>query len=541
MKSFYLTSGIFIIIAVILLSGCVEKETEKEISMKISDIIATVDTDVILFYVEFNDSVEGEVKFYILDKNDTYIGSARIENKTALLLFNNSDRKLKAGNYKLKVECKSINKEKIFNLQILKYPAYIQMELNFERIYFKDPLEISVNLNSQNNSNKEIYIFANEKLIGKDLTDDEGNAKFSLNLMNFSNALENKVKIIALYKGDDFFENSTAEQEIVITRRIPTKIIAENIIEESDVTSIVISPSVRTYKDEIINASLKFYYGNEKINIINITEKNYTKDYTLNISKFKKGNYKIDITFDGNEIYENSSKSIILSLAKVYENSGVKIKSFTDEKISGLRNKKFSIYTDNTSWTKSCAYEFADIADQKNGMPLYIFAAKENEIIIDKNFVQIFTKKDNKNLPCHVFLCEYKNINCSLSKIFDTLGNYENFTVVIDTKIIEKNALKEYLEMLKAFGFIREYLKEKKNKEVSINQYVMENNKCASSKNLKNFTDCNFEGIFIIYSNKSEIYTKNGKIFLNGNEDTLYYEEMILKTIILPEWKELLK
>ncbi|MFN3527925.1 MAG: hypothetical protein ACK4YO_02360 [Candidatus Altarchaeaceae archaeon] len=528
MKNFYLIFGITITIA-LLISGCVEQK--KEIAIKVNDVIAFVDVDEISIYVEFNDTVDDYVNFYIIDGNETFIGKAKIENKTANFLFNNSDRKLKYGDYKLKAECKAINKTKIFNLQILRYPVYINMDLNFKKIYFKDPLEISINLISGNSSGKEILIYANEKLIGKNLTDDEGNTKFYINLENFS---EKKLKIRAIYEGDELFENSSAEEEILITEKIPTKIVARSIETELR-DNITLSVNFTTYKNEAINKDLKFYYGSNEIEIIN--KSNNT--YILNISKFKRGNYKIDIVFEGDEIYEGNNNSIILSIAKIYENSGVKIKSFGNE-INEFKNKKFSIYTDATNLTKVCAYEFkdADIVDQEKGIPLYIFSGN-NEIIIDKE-IKIFTQ-NYENLPCHIFLCEYYEINCSLSKIADTLGDYKNFNIVIDSKIQNKEVLEEYIKILKALGFIQEYLKDKKGKNISINQYIMENNKCAPAENLKNLSDCNFDGIFIIYSNVSEFYSRDGKIFMKGNEKTLKYEEIILKRIILPQFDELIK
>jgi len=517
------------LVLILAFSGCVEQKKDVDLMLS-NEISYPVNFSPIIIYGKFNESVNGTVNFYI---NDRFIGSANSNNTDVFMYYNGT---LVPGSYKIKVEFPGndkFNNASAFSvLKIYKLKPSLSIGVEPEgKIYFKDALNVSVSLrNERECANKEILVYVNDDVY-KNFTDEECEAKFFV-----KNLKKGYLNISALYKGNEIYEDANASVPIEVISKIPVKIFGNDIEVESKEKNVSIYGDVKDYLGrDISNWTLKIMHNGRIIG--NLTS--HHKNYVLNISNWTTGTYLVSVVFDGDEIYENSSKDIFIQILNKYNISGVEVKS--EIQIEEMRNRKVAVYTDISNVSDYCAYELESIADQKGGYKLQIQKGNQNAIFIGKNFGIITIKQENVNdysmLPCHVFLCINKNINCSIIDVIDEIGNLENFSIAIDQDITNKKILNEYTNVMGALGYIQAYL-EKNGKKVYINQYIINKGKCQRYQNLteQETNDCNFSGIFIKKGEKRVMITEDRKILLEGDDTGLLTEMTILKWIISPDY-----
>ncbi|PKP55740.1 MAG: hypothetical protein CVT89_07695, partial [Candidatus Altiarchaeales archaeon HGW-Altiarchaeales-2] len=200
------------------------------------------------------------------------------------------------------------------------------------------------------------------------------------------------------------------------------------------------------------------------------------------------------------------------------------------------------VHTDGSNASEYCAYEFESIADQEKGYKIYINGGNKDSIFLGKNFGTITVKQGYEMLPCHVFLCMNKNINCSIPEVIEAIGQLENLSIALDEDVSGKKTFEAYNDVLSALGYIQGYLIIQKEKEIYMKKYIIKNNKCEfvpttnkyQNLTIKEVNDCNLNGIFIKNADKRFMGVKDGKILLEGDETGLFVEMTILKWLIAP-------
>jgi len=534
--SINLNLGVFgiLTLAVVLmltLSGCVEQKKDVILTMP-DEMYSPVNFSPILIYAKFNESVNGSVDFYV---NDKFIGNANSNGSNVFIEYSEN---LPSGEYKVKaVFSGNAQFNNASASGILKiYKRNTALDIGFEpdeRIYFKDSLNVNARLNAggeEECANKEISLFIDDKFFGKNLTNDECFAEWTVKNLNVGN-----VTIKGVYEGNEIYENATSIKNIEVISKIPVKIFADDREVEAKDKNITISADIKDYQGRnVTNYALKVM--SEGSLIAALTAKNTA--FTLDISNWTLGTHHLQFIFDGTEIYENNSKDIIVQIINKYNISGVEVKA--EIPIEQIVNKKISVYTDGSNTSEYCSYELESIADQKNGYKIQIQEGNKDTIFLGKFFGIITVKKGYELLPCHVFLCINKNINCSIPDVIEAMGQLENLSIAMDNEVRGK-PLNEYNNIIGALGYIQGYLA-KNGREIYIKPYLINGSKCqltALSDAYQNLTekeinDCNFKGIFIKNADKRFMYVKDEKILLEGDENGLFVEEIILKWIIAP-------
>lgn len=522
---------ILIVSLILILSGCIEQKKEINLTMA-KEITSPVNLLPIVIYAKFNESVNGSVNFYIDDK---FIGVANSNGSDVFIQY---DKNLSAGEYTVKAifagNDKFSNASASTRLQILKHNTILSIGFEpEERIYFKDSLEISAQLNAEREgecANKEILLYADDKLLGKNLTNDECFVKFTIKGLNVG-----ELNVKAEYEGNEIYKNAKDTKTINVISKIPVEIFSDSKEVEAKNKNVTITAFVKDYKGRDVNCTLKIMY-NENL-IVNLTAEHNT--HLLDLSNWTLGTYRLQVIFDGTEIYENASKDVFVQIINKYNISGVRVKA--EIPIEQIVNKKVSVYTDGSKVSEYCAYEFESIVDQKKGYRIQIRVGSDNEIFLGKNFGIITVKQGSyEMLPCHVFLCINKGINCSILEIIDTMGQLENLSIALDENVKGK-PLAIYNDIIGAMGYVQSYFFKNK-KEIYIKPYLIKGGKCILSPmrtvyqnlTMMETNDCNFKGIFIRNSDTRVMTVKDGKILIEGDENGLYVGGTILKWIIAP-------
>ncbi|OQX21709.1 MAG: hypothetical protein BWK75_02585 [Candidatus Altiarchaeales archaeon A3] len=517
----------------LILSGCVEQK--KDVSLTMNEMLSPINISPTFLYAKFNESVNGSVCFYMGDK---FIGDA---NSNGGVVFMEYYGNLTAGEYKVKAvfsgNAQFNNASASGMLKIFK--RNIVLDIGFEpdeRIYFKDSLNVKAQLKVEGEeegecANKEILLYVDDKFFGKNLTNDECFVEFTL-----KNLSTGELNVMGEYKGNEIYEDANATKNIEVISRMPVEIFADSKEVEPKDKNVTISASMKDYKERGINYGLKVTYNGNVI--ASLTSEN--KTFVLNISNWTLGTHHLQIIFDGTEIYENKSKDIVVQIINKYNLSGVEIKA--EIPLEQIVNKKISVYTDGSNVSDYCAYEFESIADQEKGYRIYINEGNKDSMFLGKNKGIITVKHGYEMLPCHVFLCMNKNINCSIPEVIEAIGELENLSIAID-KDVSGKPLVVYDEIRGTLGYIQAYFV-KNGRQIYIKPYLINGSKCELSptrtayQNLtvKEVNDCNFKGIFIKNADKRFMGVKDGKILLEGDETGLFVEETILEWLIAPEY-----
>ncbi len=532
-----LNLGVFGILAVVLmlaLSGCVEQK--KDVTLKMADEMSSpVNFSPIVFYAKFNESVNASVDFYI---DAQFIGNANSNGSNVFMEYYGN---LTAGEYKVKAifpgNAQFNNASASSILKIHKRNTILDVGFEPEdRIYFKDSLNVSAHLtigstdSKEECANKEILLYVGNKFLGKNLTNDECFAYWTL-----SNLDVGELNIKAEYKGNEIYEDANAAKSITIISKIPVKIFANSTEVELKDKDVTISADMKDYLGRNVpNRVLKLI--SEGRLIANLTAEHNI--FVLNISEFGLGSHRLQVVFDGTEIYENASNDVFVEIINKYNISGVEVKA--EIPLEQMFNKKISVYADGSNASEYCAYEFESIADQKNGYRIQIQEGNKDSIFLGKNFGIITVKQGYGMLSCHVFLCMDKNINCSIPDVFEAIGKLENLSIALD-KDVSGKPLVVYNEIRGTLGYIQAYFVQNR-RQIYIKPYLINGSKCELSptrtayQNLtvKEVNDCNFNGIFIRNADKRFMGVKDGKILLEGDENGLFAEETILKWLIAP-------
>ncbi len=531
-KGINLNLGVFGILAVVLmlaLSGCVEQK--KDVTLKMADEMSSpVNFSPTVFYAKFNESVNASVDFYI---DAQFIGNA---NSNGTDVFMEYYGNLSAGKYKIKAifsgNAQFNNASASSILKIHKRNTILDVGFEpDERIYFKDLLNVKAQLNVEGECvDKEILLYVGDKFFGKNLTNDECFADWTL-----SNLDVGELNIKAEYKGNEIYKDANAAKSITIISNIHVKIFANSTEVELKDKNVTISADMKDYLGRNVpNWALKVI--SEGRLIANLTAEHNT--FVLNISEFGLGSHRLQLVFDGTEIYENASNDVFVEIINKYNISGVEVKA--EIPLEQMFNKKISVYTDGSNTSEYCAYEFESIADQENGYRLQIQEGNKDSIFLGKNFGKITVKQGYEMLSCHVFLCMNKNINCSIPDVFEAIAKLENLSIALD-KDVSGKPLAVYNEIRGALGYIQAYFVQN-GRQIYIKPYLINGSKCELSptrtayQNLtvKEVNDCNFNGIFIRNADKRFMGVKDGKILLEGDENGLFVEETILKWLIAP-------
>ncbi|MDI6730003.1 MAG: hypothetical protein QMD06_00460 [Candidatus Altarchaeum sp.] len=528
--------GILAVVLILALSGCVEQK--KDVTLKMVDEMSSpVNFLPIVFYAKFNESVNASVDFYI---DAQFIGNA---NSNGTDVFMEYYGNLSAGKYKIKAifsgNAQFNNASASATFEIYKQNTVLDIGIEPEdKVYFKDSLNVSVRLNigitdnKEECANKEILLYTGDKFFGKNLTNDECFADWTLSNLNVG-----ELNIKAKYKGKEIYEDANADKSITITSKIPVKIFANSIEVELKDKNVTITADMKDYLGRNVpNWALKII--SEGRLIANLIAEHNT--FVLNISEFWLGNHRLQVVFDGTEIYENASNDIFVEIINKYNISGVEVKA--EIPLEQIFNKKISVYTDGSNTSEYCAYEFESISDQKKGYRIQIQGGKNDSIFLRKNFGIITVKQGYEVLPCHVFLCINKNINCSIPEVIEAIGQLENLSIAID-KDVSGKPLAVYNEIEGTLGYIQAYFV-RNGRQIYIKPYLINGSKCELSptrtayQNLtvKEVNDCNFNGIFIRNADDRFMGVKDGKILLEGDETGLFVEETILKWLIAPEY-----
>ncbi len=534
-KGINLNSGVFGILTVVLmltLSGCVEQK--KDVTLTINEMLSSVNILPTNFlYAKFNESVNGSVDFYIDDK---FIGNANSSGSNVFMEYYGN---LTAGEYKVKAifhgNAQFNNASASGILKIYKRNTILDVGFEpDERIYFKDSLNVKARLNVEGEegecADKEILLYVGDKFFGKNLTNDECFADWTI-----SNSDVGELNIKAEYKGNEIYKDANADKSIAIISKIPVKIFANSTEVELKDKNVTISADMKDYLGRNVpNRTLKLI--SEGRLIANLTAEHNT--FVLNISEFGLGSHRLQVVFDGTEIYENANNDVFVEIINKYNISGVEVKA--EIPLEQMFNKKISVYTDGSNASEYCAYEFESIVDQKNGYSLRIQEGNKDSIFLGKNFGIITVKQGYEMLSCHVFLCMDKNINCSIPDVFEAIGKLENLSIALD-KDVSGKPLAVYNEIRGTLGYIQAHIVQK-GRQIYIKPYLINGSKCELSptrtayQNLtvKEVNDCNFSGIFIRNADERFMGVKDGKILLEGDETGLFVEETILKWLIAP-------
>ncbi|NCN64885.1 MAG: Ig-like domain repeat protein [Candidatus Altiarchaeum hamiconexum] len=525
--------GILAVVLMLTLSGCVEQKKDVTLTMA-NEIRSPVNFLPVFLYAKFNESVKGSVSFYIDDK---FIGDA---NSNGSDVFMKCYENLSAKEYKVNAifsgNDKFNNASASTRLQIFKHNTVLDVVFEpDERIYFKDSLNVKAQLNVKGEegecTDKEILLYADDRFFGKNLTNDECIAEFT-----FKNLTAGELNVRGEYKGNEIYEDASATKNIEVTSKIPLEIFADSKEAEPKDKNVTISADMKDYLGRNISDwTLKLISDGKTI--ANLTAGH--KTLVLDISNRTLGTHHLQVVFDGTEIYESKRKDVFIQIINKYNISGVEVKA--EIPLEQIVNKKISVYSDGSNVSEYCAYEFESISDQKKGYHLQIQGGKRDSIFLGKNFGIITVKQDYEMLPCHVFLCINKNINCSIPEVIEAIGKLENLSIAMD-KDVSGKPLAVYDEIRGTLGYIQAYLVQN-GRQIYIKPYLINGSKCemyptrTAYQNLtKETNDCNFSGIFIKNADERFMGVKNGKILLEGDETGLFVEETILKWLIAPEY-----
>jgi len=545
-KVFLILATILAIFLAVFISGCVKeppKEKEK-LTIEMSDLIVHVGLNPVLSISLNKPLSDKKINFYLDEK---LIGSSLTTNGKAFFSYNQS---LKAGNYTIKAVFSGdddyLNTSSTRILSVVKIETKIRTS-NY-KIYFKENLSVDALLSSDagtiNGSLVKFYI--NNKLVGDNYTNEEGVAFLSL-----GNLKPGNYSLTVVFDGSDMYSSSDDTKNIEVTEKIPVIIKTYESKEEIGSNSTMINATLMDYKGNLINGKkLSFYYGKNLIGE-NITVEGNASIY-FNIKNLSTGSHLFIVNFIGDENYSESTSEGFITIKKEFEISGVKI--YTEIPVEELSRKKIDARRDSSDIAGYCIDEVRD-TEKENGNYIVNFKKDETNNIILKSGIAQIGLKDYDMLSCHIFLCLKNNIECNeINKIFDLLGKMENISVILDSNVINSNnsentTLQGYFELMKSIGVIQSYLYSN-GKLVYIKPYLMLNGTCilkTSMNDIQNLTqnetnNCDIEGIYIIKNDsENKIYTDGRKIILKGDSKALYVEEIILRTMITPNIKEILK
>lgn len=530
---------IFAIFLIVFISGCVETPKEKEkLGIEMFDLIVQADSKPILSLSLNKPLSDKRISFYLDGK---LIGSASTENGKAFFPYNQT---LKAGNYTIKAVFEG--DDNYSSTSTTKVLSVVKIETKIKTsdyiIYFKEDLSVDASLSSDSNAinGSIVKFYVSNKPVGSNYTNEEGASFLSL-----GNLKPGNYSLTAIFEGDEIYLSSNDSKNIEVTERIPAIIKAYDSIEEIGSNRTIIHAALTDYKGNLIKGQkLSFYYGKNLIGD-NITTEGNASIY-FNIKNLSLGSHLFTVNFRGDENYSESTAEAFITIKKEFEISGVRI--YTEIPVEELSGKKINLRTDSSDMAGYCIDEVEDIEKEKGDYTVNFKKDEENNIILKAGIAQIGLK-DYDMLSCHTFLCLKNNIKCDeINKIFDLLGEMENLSVILDSNA-EGKALQGYPELMKSLGVIQSYLYSN-GKLVYIKPYLMLNGTCIlkpSMNAIQNLTqnetnNCDIEGIYIIETtDENRIYSDGKKIILKGNSNALYIEQIILRTMITPNIKEILK
>ncbi|PKP57830.1 MAG: hypothetical protein CVT88_08345 [Candidatus Altiarchaeales archaeon HGW-Altiarchaeales-1] len=525
--------GILAVVLMLTLSGCVEQK--KNVTLTMNEMLSPVNISPTVFYAKFNESVNGSVSFYV---DAQFIGNANSNGSNVFMEYYGN---LSAGEYKVKAvfsgNAQFNNASASATLKI--YKRMTVLDISFEpdeRIYLKDSLSVRAHFNTggeEDCADKEISLYADDKFFGKNLTNDECFADFTVKNLNIG-----ELKITGEYKGNEIYEDANAANSIIVISKIPVEIFADSKEVEVKDKNVTISADIKDYLGRNIpNRTLKLISDGKLL--ANLTAEHNT--FVLDISNWTLGTNRLQIIFDGTEIYENASRDVFVQIINKYNISGVEVKA--EIPLEQITNKKISVHTDGSNASEYCAYEFESIADQEKGYKIYINGGNKDNIFLGKNFGTITVKQGYEvvnMVSCHVFLCMNKNIKCSIPEVIEAIGQLENLSIALD-KDVSGKPLAVYDEIRGTLGYIQAYFVQN-GRQIYIKPYLINGSKCELSPTrtayqnltIKEVNDCNFNGIFIKNADKRFMGVKDGKILLEGDETGLFVEMTILKWLIAP-------
>lgn len=519
----------------VIISGCVENPPKEKVEIEMFDSIVQVNSTPILIYASLKKPLDGKKITFYLDGE--LIGSDITKKGKVVFVLNKT---LSVGNHTLMAFFEG--DENYSNSSITKILSVVKIgskltTLNY-KIYFKENLSVDALLISGLNamSGETVKFYLGSELKGSNITNEEGKASLFL-----GNLKPGNYTLTVRFEGNEIYSESSDSKNIEVTEKIPTVIKGYDSIEENGTAWTVLNAALLDYKGNFVKGKkISFYYGKNLIGE-NITAEGNASIY-FNIKNLSLGSHLIVLRFEGDENYYGSTSDALVTIKKEFEISGVKI--YTEIPLEELASKKISIMTDSSDLARYCADE---IENNNGTYILNIIKDKDNNIVLKAGIAQIGIKESDYGMPsCHIFYCLKNNIKCNnLDEIFISLGKMENFSIILDSQIKHK-ASNGYLELLKALGYIQQYLYSN-GKMMYIKPYVMENRKCTLKpmrNALQNLTqeetnDCDISGIYIIKSeNENTMYANGTKIFLKGDENALYIEQIILRSMIAPDLKE---
>lgn len=210
----------------------------------------------------------------------------------------------------------------------------------------------------------------------------------------------------------------------------------------------------------------------------------------------------------------------------------------------------------------TCNFEISAISPQsREGYKVQVEKGNKG-IYIHEKFAYIRGNTDDEILQsCHVFSCLISKVKCPENFLeFQEKIPYENeMNLILDTKL-GAAGVKAYSEILGVFGFIQAIIVDI-DKDRKFSEYEKSINKVFIYPYLKNGSECKLQqfknlvqeskgneskicenissGIFLLSSQEtqgSEIKIQDNKIFIYGNENTIYKGAVIVRDILSPEW-----
>lgn len=229
---------------------------------------------------------------------------------------------------------------------------------------------------------------------------------------------------------------------------------------------------------------------------------------------------------------------------------GVRIHSQTPISEEDLQKwKKIALFNTSDAGAITCNLELSAVSDLSNrGYKIYVEKDADKGIYISKTEAHIKGSTESDILDaCHAFICLREGIKCpdNLRDIENIMLGGDNMSIIVDNDVVG-SGVRAYVEIVGAFGYLQSSLFGTEGKRVLIYLYLQEDDRCTLQDlqtmlqdvdGTNESIDCNIPGgIYLLKSDKNEIQIKGDKIILLGDDEHLYTEAIIIRSILSPEY-----